>query len=310
MDGNSSRRKFFKRSLSLLAFGSASILSLKKKAGLRIGGSPLPRAYAGENAATDMNKIDPLDAYRLPSTEELNDREFSVACSGGGSYRVRLTDGQARFSTSGMPWPELGQGPVDVVAIRDGVYFIDIDVEEPAVDGLTIVLLVDIGRALAVHQRREAPGYDNIWTRGPEVKFDWRVGTIDGQAQSGQAPAPTRELIGARDFMLMGPENLYEHIYINSERVFAHHVHTVMVRGKTESQPGAYYKLGDDLYLIGFRELDNAAALVTVVDYKSKRMTGKAHHPISLFESGSRPLGGKVIPVNGRLTYPEGLEPL
>jgi hypothetical protein len=320
MDRKNSRRTFLKHFSSFLAFSAGSTLLFKRSAGSRIGSLGPTEAHANgtpgkkESAkkAENLNISDNLAEYRLPSTNELNGQKFSVTFSGGGTISLRLSDGVAHFSTSGLPWPESGQGPVDVVALREGVYFVDIDIEEPAVDGLTLVLLEKTGWAMAVHHRFEFPEDPNrhLWDRGPFVKRDYRIGAIDGKKQSGASPALTRELIGGRDFVMMGPKNLYEHIYINSKKVFVSQVVTPIVPGKVEAEPGAYHKLDDGLYLVSFSEYDNDVAIITVNDYKSKMMTGKAHHPISFTESRSRPIGGKIIPVNGKLTYPDGLEPL
>jgi hypothetical protein len=320
MDNKNSRRTFLKHFSSLLAFSAGSTLLFKRSEGSRIGRLSLTEARAngtpGKKEAAkkseNLNLIDNLSEYRLPSTNELNDQKFSVTFNGGGSISIRLSDGVAYFSTSELPWPTSSKGPVDVVALRDGIYFIDIDIEEPAVDGLTLVLNEKTGWAIAVHQRREFPEDPNrdLWDRGPFVKRDYRIGAIDGKKQLGQSPALTRELIGGRDFVMMGLKNLYEHIYINSKKVFISQVITPIVPGKVEAEPGAYHKLDEGLYLVSFSEYDNKVAIISVNDYKSKMMTGKAHHPISFTESRSRPIGGKIIPVNGKLTYPDGLEPL
>ena len=266
------------------------------------------------SASLPEDAIDPLDLYRLPSTEILGGRTFTVTFAGGGSLVVELGDGAdstAHFSAVGMPeqmWPTSGQGAWNVVEVRAGLYLLDIDVEAPASDGLTLALLTGTGWALAVYQRREVP--EELWSRGPDVSQDFRVGTIDGQTPVGSGPALTRDLVGARNLMLMGPENLYEHLYVNTQKIFVHHVHTNVATGKCERHPATFYRLADGLYLIGFREMDNAAGMIIVEDYETRRMTGKVLHPVSMFESRSRYLGGKLVPVNGAVSYPDGLDPV
>ena len=253
--------------------------------------------------------IDPLDRHRLPSSDRLDGERYSIALLNGGTLAVDLAaGGRAKWATTGLPWPTSGEGGADVVEIIAGVFFVDIDIAKPERDALTVVILREAGWALAIYQRRVIP--DEPWSRGPEVTQDFRVGRLDGQTQIGAAPALTRDLVGARNLYRMSDANLYEHIYINSRKVVIHHVHTNIGPGKADCHPATFYKLSDDLYLVGFRELDVAAGMVIVEDYANQRMTGKVLHPVSMFQSASRQLGALMTPVNGRLDYPEGHEPL
>ena len=255
-----------------------------------------------------IDEIDPLDVFRLPSTENLEGKELSLSFLDGGSMHVGIAGGVARFTVAGRDWPEEGEGPVDAVELRNHVYFVDIDTQDPGLDGMTLVLLYNLGWGMAVHQRRVLP--EEQWSRGPEVQQGFAVGSIDGCGQTGPAPALTRDLVGARNFLMMGPKNLYEHLYLNSMKLFAHHVYTNVVRGKAEVQRATYYKLDEQLYMVAFREMDNAAGLITIEDYANHRMTGKAFHPLTMFESCSRPIGGMIIPVSPAPAYPDDLEPL
>lgn len=254
-------------------------------------------------------KVDSLGLNRLPSTQALAGRRFELQLDNDAVLTLCCEAETASFSVVGMPqWPEKGNGLLDVVEIRKDVYYVDIDTAEPGTDSLTVVLLLNRGWAVAVHQRRVIPT-EEFWTRGPEVKHEYHAAKIAGMDQVGEAPAPTLDLLGARNFMMMGPGNLYEHIYINSRKMVAHHVRTKMAQGKCERHPATYYHLDEGLYLVGWREMDNAVGMVTVEDYEAKRMTGKAHHPLSLFESRTRPIGGMIMPISGRVEYPDGLMP-
>lgn len=253
--------------------------------------------------------VDSLGLNRLPSTKALSGRSFELRLDNGAVLTLKCEEETASFSATGMPeWPETGTGFVDVVEIRENVYYVDIDTAEPGTDSLTVILLLNRGWAVTAHQRRVIPT-EEFWTRGPEVKHEFHAARISGLEQQGEAPAPTLDLLGARNFMMMGPGNLYEHIYINSRKMVAHHVRTKMAQGKCERHPATYYYLDEGLYLVGWREMDNAVGMVTVEDYQSKRMTGKAHHPLSLFESRTRPIGGHIMPICGKIKYPDGLMP-
>ena len=261
-----------------------------------------------ENAEKlEVEQKDPLGLWRLPSTDELAGREYSFRILGGGRMDLYIGEEEASFSVWGVDWPEKGEGPVDVCAMRDGVYFIDIDTREPACDGMTVIVLENKGWAMLIHQRRNRP--HEPWNRGPDVAQDYRAAAIAGREQSPDAPCLTRDLVGARHFLLCGPKNLYEQIYLNTKCFFGHHVDTTMAKGKAEFHHATYYRLDEDLYLIGWREMDNAAALITVEDYRNNKMTGKAFHPVSESCSVARPVAGNILRFNGKLKYPWDLEP-
>ena len=255
----------------------------------------------------EVEQKDPLGLWRLPSTDCLNHNTYSMRLLGGGSFTLTIGQDEASFEVTGVEWPATGCGPVDVCELRENVYFVDIDTNTPSYDGMTVVLMLNKGWAVVVHQRRIPP--KELWDRGPDVRQDYRVAAILGQDQTGEAPQLTRDLVGARHFLLCGPQNLYEQIYLNTKCFFGHHVYMTMAKGKAEFHHATYYKLDDDLYLIGWREMDNAAALITVVDYKNNQMTGKAFHPISQECSVSRPVGGQIFRFNQKLSYPWDLEP-
>lgn len=252
-------------------------------------------------------KKDPLGLLRLPSTDKLNGKSFLLNLTDGGKMTVSFDAETAAFRCEGTDFPASGKGSSNVVELREDIFFTDIDLEEPSSDGVSIFLMLTTGWALAIHQRRVAP--DNLWDRGPDCHMWYKAAAIDGYTQTGDAPAPTKDLMGARDFVQMGPENFYEHIYISHEKMVVHHVHTNLARGKAEVQHTDYYKLADKLYAVCVQEMDNGVGLVQANDYETMRMTGKAHHALSRWESVARFMGGMILPVNGKLEYPMGLEP-
>lgn len=251
-------------------------------------------------------KRDPLGAFRLPSVSDLEGKTLEFDIEGGDAV-FTLGDKRGSVVIHGDPLLEIAEGSLDVVRIRDGVYMVDLDIDLPARDGMTLVMDENTGWALLVHARRVPAKH--LWDRGPECEMAFFSCRIRGKQQIGEAPAPTKDLNGAREFVLMGPENVYEHIYISHEYMVVNHVHTNVARGKAEVQPAHYYKLGPDLYVIGVCERDNATGLIQVIDYKKMKMTGKAHHAVDRWKSVSRGLGGDIIVVNGKLNYPKGLEP-
>lgn len=250
-----------------------------------------------------------LAAFRLPSTDALDGRAFTLSLTGGGEIALKFTEpGRAEWIAGGVQWAGSGIDPVDVVEVASGTYFIDVDFGVPALESVTIILREPTGWALVVHQRRFHP--EETWSRGPEVTQEFTVGRIVGSEQVGEAPATTRDLIGKRHFYRYSPSNLYEHIYLNSRKFCGHNVHTFGTPGRADCHPATYYKIDENLYVFAWREYDSAVAMVSFLNMTTLRATAKAHAPEHFLRSSNRAIGGHIIPATGDATYPDGLEPL
>ncbi|MFT4212075.1 MAG: MoaF C-terminal domain-containing protein [Microbacterium sp.] len=265
-----------------------------------------------------------MSDYRLPSTTALVGAKIGLAGQAGGTLGIELLpDGVARWTAHEVAWQHggraewtqaggeetwsgAGQAPVDVVELRDGVFFVDLDLDEPATDAATVIVDVNGGWALIVHQRRIQPR--ETWSRGPEVLHVFAAATVEGTTPTGAAPAPTRDLVGKRHLYRYSAHNLYEHVYLNSEKFCSHNVNTLFTPSRADCHPASHFSFGDDLYVFTWREYDSGTGMVSALDLRTLRATAKAHAPEGWGRSVSRPIGGHIIPAGG-LDYPDGLEP-
>ncbi|WP_460942952.1 MoaF C-terminal domain-containing protein [Okibacterium endophyticum] len=251
-----------------------------------------------------------MAANRLPSTDALDGGELALELVDGGMLSVAIGGGRARWAATGVGWQGGGDDPVDVVEAAPELYFIDIDFTEfdRMLEAVSIVWDRASGWALLVHQRRFHP--EETWSRGPEVLHDFSVARVAGSKPAGTPPAVTRELIGRRHLYRYSPNNLYEHIYLSSQKFCAHNVHTFGTPGRADCHPVSYYKMRDDVFVVTWREYDSAVGMVTVLDLDAGRSSGKAHDPEHFLRSTSRPFGGFITEITDAIDYPDGLQPL
>jgi hypothetical protein len=237
-----------------------------------------------------------LAQYRLPATDQLVGEEFLLEFTGGdtlsisfpqpGAVRARWRDGHG------------GLGPYEAVAVRPGVFLIIPEVREPATDGLAVV--VDrLGPVLAVVQHRlPRPGRD-----GTVVENVYLPGRLAGTGA--EPPSPTLDLLGRWHRYRYSDANLYEHIYLSSDRFCSHNLATENTPGRADCHPVDHWRLADGLYLIAWRERGSGAAMTVIEDLQSLRITGSVLHPASAERSVTVPIGGLIEVVRGAATAAE-----
>jgi hypothetical protein len=235
-----------------------------------------------------------LAAYRLPNTDALDGRAVALELLGGGSLELRFGGPAVEWRADGVAWAAHGTDRHDAVEVESGTFFVDIDVSEPAHDGLSLLFSDPTGWALAIHQRRHptTPG-----ARGPAVRHTFATARLAGRDQVGLAPAPTRDLVGRWHRYRYSPDNLYEHIYISADRFLSHNVDTQFTPDRADCHPVSYYRFGPDLYVVTWREFDSQVAMVLVENLRHRTATGKALHPAGAERSVSTPIGGRILPV-------------
>jgi hypothetical protein len=123
------------------------------------------------------------------------------------------------------------------------------------------------------------------------------VARLAGHAQDGPPPGPTRDLVGRWHRYRYSLDNLYEHIYISGDRFVSHNVDTQFTNDRADCHPVSYHKFSPGLYVVAWREFDSQAGMVMVENLRQLTATGSALHPESSERSVSRPIGGRILPV-------------
>ncbi len=259
-----------------------------------------------------------IDTNRLPVTDRLASAKLSL----------RLDDGtRAEFAFTGVEqvdWRRVeadgaersGAGWAEAIEVRDGVFFIDQTfADRPNESAVTIVSLSTrrVMQIVSTIAEELTPGV-------PRVSQTFRAGVltsaagVSGQADSdggeptGEAPAPSRDLIGWRALYRYSPNHLYEHIYLSSER-YAWQCLVGEQKGHGDVDLTTTWKFGEGLYVFTFREFIIPVAATWLYDLDAMRTTGKF---FGIGEDGSvsnRP-GGAYITSLGRAQYPSDGQPV
>lgn len=236
-----------------------------------------------------------IDAFRLPAT--------SLA---GTSLDLSLDDGSAlslRFDADSVTWSgseASGKDPYDAVAVRADVVFVNIPLQSREREAITVVYSTTTHRASVVRSRIAAEAAAGT----PQVEQEFWAATIDGGPATGEAPGPSRDLIGKRNVYRYSPRHLYEHVYISSRR-YAWQCLEGVQRGHGDMDLSTVWKFADGLYLFCFREFRIAVASVWLHDLGYQLRTtgiflglngdGDAEHSRA---------GGHIYPL-GSVAYPD-----
>lgn len=242
-----------------------------------------------------------IDAYRKPSVS-LAGRRLALALDDGTELALAFDETTVSWTAGGaLAQPETAVDPYDAVAVRDGVHFVTLPLVSRERESLTVVLSRETNRAVVVHSRiaDEETAED-----APRVGQTFWAATSDEGPVAGEAPAPSRDLIGKRNVYRYSPEHLYEHVYVSSLR-YAWQCLEGVQRGHGDMDLSTVWKFDDGLYLFCFREFRIAVASVWLHDLGYQLMTtgnflgltgdGRSEHSYA---------GGCIYPL-GTVAYPD-----
>ncbi|MBK0422495.1 MoaF N-terminal domain-containing protein [Leucobacter sp. CSA2] len=241
-----------------------------------------------------------IDTFRLPNTSLAGTR-LSLTLDGGSTLDLAFGEGTVEWRAAGdFATDGPLSDPYDAVRVRDDVVFVNLPIESREREAITIVYSESTHRALV---SRSVIGEED--TEGePRVSQTFWAGVTDAGEPSGEAPGPSRDLIGKRNLYRYSPFHLYEHVYVSSQRYAWQCVQGVQ-RGHGDMDMSTVWKFADGLYLFCFREFRIAVASVWLHDLGYQLMTtgiflgltgdGAAEHSRA---------GGHIYPI-GSVEYPD-----
>lgn len=240
-----------------------------------------------------------IDTYRLPDAS-LAGHQVSISLDGGTSLRLAFEESTVTWSATGeLDAPE-AVDPYEAVAVRDDVTYVNLPLTSQERTAVTVVYSLRTRRALAVLSRIGEQAVEGV----PQVTQDFWAGTVDGGEASGEAPGPSRDLIGKRNVYRYSPHHLYEHVYLSSQRYSWQCLEGVQ-RGHGDTDLSTVWKFEHGIYLFCFREFRIAVASVWLHDLGYQlRTTGSF---LGLTGTGSAEhsrAGGHIYPL-GSITYPD-----
>ncbi|MFF2053400.1 MoaF C-terminal domain-containing protein [Leifsonia sp. NPDC058194] len=241
-----------------------------------------------------------IDTYRLPNVD-LDGRSLVLTLDDGSTLALAFGTGTVRWSATGsLTAPAGAEDPYDAVAVRDDVVFVNLPLVSVEREAITVVYSTTTHRALVAHSVIGAEEVEGT----PRVTQRFWSAVTDGGEPTGEAPGPSRDLIGKRNVYRYSPHHLYEHVYVSSQR-YAWQCLEGVQRGHGDMDLSTVWKFADGLYLFCFREFRIAVASVWLHDLGYALMTTGIFLGLNgEGESEHSRAGGHIYPL-GAVSYPD-----
>jgi hypothetical protein len=225
-----------------------------------------------EEGTTDYTYEDyasKLADNRLPQTEALVKQTMAFTLDSGTPFELKFVD---RNKVNWQSGDEGGTDWCEVVEVAPQTYFIDMTFTHQPRQSQTFIVNVQKRQVLAIRtiMREGDVGKE------PRAVHEFWPGVLGDPAipPTGHKPMPTRDLIGLRGLYDYGPEQVVEHIYLNSER-YAWHGIIGPLRGEGDIDMSTVYKFDDNQYIFTFREFGLPVSTVFFYNWDQMRSTGK-----------------------------------
>jgi hypothetical protein len=206
---------------------------------------------------------------RLPQTAALVDQVLNITLDSGVPFYLEFID---RNKVIWRSEDERGTDWCEVVEVAAHTFFIDLTFTHLPRQSLTFIVNVRTRQVLAIRtiMREGDVGKE------PRAIHEFSAGVLGDPARppEGRKSAPTRDLIGLRGLYDYGPNQCFEHIYLNSER-YVWQCIIGPLRGEGDVDLAAYYKFDDNQYIFAFREFGLPVSTVFFYNWDQMRSTGK-----------------------------------
>jgi hypothetical protein len=242
-------------------------------------------------------------ANRLPQTTALANQTMKITLDTGTSFDLEFA-GENKVNWQSED--ERGTDWCEVVEVAPQTYFIDMTFSQQPRQSQTFVVNTQTRQVLAIRtiMREGDVGKE------PRAVHDFSPGVVGDPATppTGRKPAPTRDLIGLRGLYDYGPQQCFEHIYLNSER-YVWQCIIGPLRGEGDVDLASYYKFDDNQYIFAFREFGLPVSTVFFYNWDQMRSTGKF---FAIDEDGAisnTPAGAHITKLSMAF-YPLDMQPL
>ncbi|WP_433273536.1 molybdenum cofactor biosynthesis F family protein [Actinosynnema sp. CS-041913] len=240
-----------------------------------------------------------IDGNRLPRSNALVGLTWTVRHDDGGEVTLTFTDESTVDWSSG---DRKGTDHYEAVEGAPGIFFVERTFRDTPRQAEVVVAVLETHRTLTVQSTIAETKTDGV----PQVSQQFRPGVLDtgdGVAPTGEAPAPTRDLIGWRALYRYSPNHLYEHVYLSSER-YAWQCLVGEQHGHGDVDLATAYRVAENRYVFTFREFRIPVATTWLYDLDAMRTTGVFFGLNGEGQIRNAPGGAHIIPL-GRVSYPE-----
>ena len=206
---------------------------------------------------------------RLPPMNALVNQTLPITLDTGIAFNIAFAGVNEGIWQSGE---ESGTDWCEVVEVASQTFFIDLTFKQQPRQSQTFIVNTETRCVLAVRTIMREGDVGNE----PRAVHEFSPGLLGDPAvpPTGYKPAPTRDLIGLRGLYDYGPNQCFEHIYLNSERYVWQNI-IGPLRGEGDVDMASYYKFADNQYVFAFREFGLPVSTVFFYNWDQMRSTGK-----------------------------------
>jgi len=237
-----------------------------------------------------------FDANKAPVVGDLHGREVVLEGPDGPVL-------SARFTGSRIEWDH-GADECETFLVDDDLYFTQFHPRSRPQEAVSLFLDLREGRALLVTTTIGEEGT-------PRVTQRFVPATLRGADVGGEAPAPTRALIGRRAMWVYSAEHAYEHVYL-SPHWYTWQCLSGPEKGLADTDENSVYRLRPGIYVFTWREKVIPCASVTVADHRDVHRLRSHGVLFGLDETGEKPTHF-TFGAHGRLlsntVHPEEYDP-
>lgn len=220
-----------------------------------------------------------FDANKAPTVRDLAGSHFTVQ-GDGGPMTFSFDDEDVDWAAAGQS----GTSGYEAFLVAGQLYYAQW--HSTTDTGLAVSLILDLaaGRALYIGARlgKAAPG-------ATAVEHDFRPGTLQGFATSGDAIAESTGLIGRRVEWVYSPIHAYEHVYL-SPTWYTWQCLAGPERGLADTDSNTVFQVRPGIFVFTWREKVIPCGSVTIADHRD---IGAIRSHGSLFgwdEAGTEPV--------------------
>jgi hypothetical protein len=208
-------------------------------------------------------------ANRLPPTAALVNQRMKITLDSGTAFDIEFADINKCIWQSGK---DSGKDWCEAIEVASRTYFIDLTFTHQPRQTQTFIVNTETRRVLAVRTIMREGDVGNE----PRAEHIFDSGVLGDPTipPAGRTPARTRDLIGLRGLYTYGPNQCFEHIYLNSER-YVWQCIIGPLKGEGDVDMATVYKFDHNQYIFAFREFGLPVSTVFFYNWDQMRSTGK-----------------------------------
>ncbi|MFT4230423.1 MAG: molybdenum cofactor biosynthesis F family protein [Microbacterium sp.] len=210
-----------------------------------------------------------FDASKAPLSDDLDGRTFTVVDDRG--TRIVHTFGPGTVSWDYQPGegdptePATQTDACEVIRVDEDLYYAQFHHEYLPHEAVSLVLDLRSGYSLAILSVLGERTREKV-----AVQHLFGVGRIEELAQTGEAPAPTTELIGRRVLWVYSSVHAYEHVYL-SPHWYTWQCLAGPEQGLADTDENTVWRLRPGIYVFTWREKVIPCGSVTIADHRDQK---------------------------------------